>query len=147
VEAQIFLVQTQGITQMYGSFNVRNVEHRSLTLMPKPKQLKLGTGGLTMAEYMEREALLKDISESVVFTVRGDKPSLEIRGANKVIDRIKSAPTADVVEVVRCKDCKDYKQNPYSPEEDMMCMCWCDWLPTDPDDFCSYGKRKEGAEQ
>ena len=52
-----------------------------------------------MAEYIEREALLKDISESVVFTVRGDKPSLEIRGANKVIDRIKSAPTADVVEV------------------------------------------------
>lgn len=49
---------------------------------------------------------------------------------------------ADVVEVVRCKDCKDYRQNPYSPEEDMMCMCWCDWLPTDPDDFCSYGKRR-----
>ena len=52
-----------------------------------------------MGEYIERKALLKDISESVVFTVRGDKPSLEIRGANKVIDRIKSAPTADVVEV------------------------------------------------
>ena len=52
-----------------------------------------------MPEYIEREALLKDISESVVFTVRGDKPSLEIRGANKVIDRIKAAPTADVVEV------------------------------------------------
>ena len=52
-----------------------------------------------MAEYIEREELLKDISESVVFTVRGDKPSLEIRGANKVMDRIKSASTADVVEV------------------------------------------------
>ena len=52
-----------------------------------------------MAEYIEREALLKDISESVVFTVKGDSPSLEIRGANKIIDRIKSAPTADVVEV------------------------------------------------
>ena len=60
-----------------------------------------------MPEYIEREALLKDISESVVFTVRSDKPSLEIRGANKIIDRIKSAPTADVVEVVRCKDCKN----------------------------------------
>lgn len=49
---------------------------------------------------------------------------------------------ADVVEVVRCKDCKYYRQNEYSPDEDMMCMCWCDWLPTDPDDFCSYGERK-----
>lgn len=52
-----------------------------------------------MPEYIKREALLKDISESVVFTVKGDKPSLEIRGANKIIDRIKSSPTADVVEV------------------------------------------------
>ena len=52
-----------------------------------------------MAEYIEREALLKDIEESVVFTVRQGQPSLEMRGANKITDRIKSAPTADVVEV------------------------------------------------
>ena len=53
---------------------------------------------------------------------------------------------ADFVEVVRCKDCKYYKQNPYSPDEYMMCMCWCDWLPTDPDDFCSYGERDGESE-
>lgn len=54
-----------------------------------------------MPEYIEREELLKDINETVVFTVRnGVKlPTSEMRGANKVIDRIKSAPTADVVEV------------------------------------------------
>lgn len=52
-----------------------------------------------MAEYIEREALLKDIEESVVFTVRDGRPSAEIRGANKIIDRIKSAPVTDVVEV------------------------------------------------
>lgn len=52
-----------------------------------------------MAEYIEREVLLKDIEESVVFTVRSDKPSLEIRGANKITDRIKVAPAADVVEI------------------------------------------------
>ncbi|MEE0980475.1 MAG: hypothetical protein U0K91_02225 [Acutalibacteraceae bacterium] len=61
-----------------------------------------------MPEYIEREELLKDINETVVFTVRnGVKlPTSEMRGANKVIDRIKSAPTADVDEVVRCEDCK-----------------------------------------
>ena len=53
-----------------------------------------------MAEYIEREALLKDISESVVFSVKEGQPSLEIRGANKITDRIKAAPAADVVEVV-----------------------------------------------
>lgn len=61
-----------------------------------------------MAEYIEREKLLKDISETVVFTVRKGTPlpTTEMRGANKVIDQIKSAPTADVVKVVRCKDCE-----------------------------------------
>lgn len=55
-------------------------------------------------EYIEREALLKDIGETVLFSVRGGAklPTPEMRGSNKVIDRIKSAPTADVVEVVRC---------------------------------------------
>ena len=54
-----------------------------------------------MAEYIEREALLQTISETVLFSVRGGAklPTPEMRGANKVIDRIKSAPTAEVVEV------------------------------------------------
>lgn len=53
-----------------------------------------------MNDYIKRDELLKDISESVVFTVRGgQKNSPEIRGANKVIDRIKAAPAADVAEV------------------------------------------------
>ena len=54
-----------------------------------------------MAEYIEREALLKDIGETVLFSVRGDAelPTPEMRGANKVKDRIKAAPAADVVEV------------------------------------------------
>lgn len=53
-----------------------------------------------MAEYIEREALLKDISESVVFSPKESQNNSEIRGANKVIDRIKAAPTADVQKVI-----------------------------------------------
>ena len=37
----------------------------------------------------------------------------------------------DVVPVVRCKDCKTYKT-------DYMCFF------RKPDDFCSYGERKDG---
>ena len=51
-----------------------------------------------MSEYIERGALLKDIKESVVFSVR-NAPSAEMRGANKILDRIQCAPAADVVEV------------------------------------------------
>lgn len=117
-----------------------------------------------MAEYIEREELLKDINETVVFTVRnGVKlPTSEMRGANKVIDRIKSAPTADVVEVVRCKDCVhaeeldghcDINRTAYRH-----CGLWRgdetrnvwhkynkyyrDYSIVDLDGFCSEGKRK-----
>ena len=54
-----------------------------------------------MAEYISLEALLTDIDETVIFSARKGTtlPTAEMRGANKVIDRIKSAPTAYVVEV------------------------------------------------
>ena len=66
-----------------------------------------------MAEYIEREALLKDMSESVVFSVKEGQPSLEIRGANKITDRIKAAPAADVVEVVHGEWVKGRKEKLY----------------------------------
>lgn len=52
-----------------------------------------------MAEYINKDKLLESIEHSVVFTVRPDEPSAELRGANKVIDRVRSAPAADVEEV------------------------------------------------
>ena len=39
-----------------------------------------------------REDLLVDIEATVVFSGRADHVNAEIRGANKVIDRIKAAP-------------------------------------------------------
>lgn len=49
---------------------------------------------------------------------------------------IVDAPTADVVEVVRCKDCK-YQGN------DDECPLLSLAAYTEPDDFCSYGKKVE----
>lgn len=56
-------------------------------------------------DCINREALLQDISESVLFTVRegADLPNAEMRGANKVIDRIKSAPVVDGEKVKRAE--------------------------------------------
>lgn len=48
-------------------------------------------------------------SESVVFTVRNAETSPELRGARKIIDRIKNAPTADVEEVKHGKWVDVYK--------------------------------------
>ncbi len=54
-----------------------------------------------MAEYIDRDKLMENIDETVLFSVKGGAhlPTPEMRGANKVKDRIMSAPAADVVEV------------------------------------------------
>lgn len=65
---------------------------------------------------------------------------------------IDNAPTVDAVPVVRCKGCKHYrnhqnglcylhtepKENARGYSGEAVCV--------EPDDFCSYGERKEGAE-
>ena len=72
--------------------------------------------------YIDKDLLLKDIGESVVFSVRAGYISPELRGARKIIDRIENAPTADVVEVKHsewklyndgsgvCKNCKTHQR-------------------------------------
>lgn len=47
---------------------------------------------------------------------------------------IDNAPTVDAVEVVRCKDCRKFKT--YA----------CRMVASGYDDFCSYGERKESAD-
>ena len=54
-------------------------------------------------------------------------------------------PTVDAVEVVRCKDCKHYKPQKKSAHWENRAN-YCNRIVTikvQPDDFCSYGERKE----
>ena len=72
--------------------------------------------------------------EALEYALVGDTASM----AERVID---SQPTVDAVPVVRCRECKYHHD----------CGThFCDALGMDcPDDsefFCSYGKRKEGAD-
>ena len=66
----------------------------------------------------------------------------------EAIERLlKEAPTVDAVEVVRCKDCKHYVQFLQDRKEcrcTIFSGCYDRPYPTDPDDFCSYGERREG---
>ena len=64
------------------------------------------------------------------------------------LDEIRHAPTVDAVVVTRCKDCKHFNHKRMECENEA--------ISTDhevgaqyslnfwPDDFCSYGERKEG---
>lgn len=73
-----------------------------------------------------------------------EKESQRRIGINIAIDVVKAMPAADVVKVVRCKECKHWK--PTMPSKGIVGICedmnhfgrfW------KPDDFCSYGERKE----
>ena len=70
----------------------------------------------------------------------------QANGCNEVNDEIcpncftagliTNAPTVDAVEVVRCWECKHRDGIPGQPN----IVCW----QMHDDDFCSYGKRKDG---
>jgi hypothetical protein len=116
-----------------------------------------------MAEYIDREALLRDIEQSVVYTARGKITSAEMRGAHKIIERIKCAPAVEPIyiheptksefkrmaaqlgyeQVVRCKDCE------YS-YDDISSLCCSHGVCADcevpPNFYCAEGKRKEPDE-
>ena len=93
-----------------------------------------------MAEYIERAAIME-------FPIRKDHCDKEranehfIFGIESVLEYVQNLPAADVASVVRCKDCKHHYD----------CgVHFCDRLgmdcPDDSDFFCSYGERKDGAE-
>lgn len=96
-----------------------------------------------MPEYIERKTLLETINETVVFTVREGVhlPTSEMRGANKVIDRIKSAPVADVVQVIRCENCKHFDKQGLP-----MCYGHCELTEYGTVDYgyCWMAEPKEG---
>ena len=94
--------------------------------------------------YIDKDLLLKDIGESVVFSVRAGYISPELRGARKIIDRIKNAPTADVVEVVRCKDCKyhHWEQEPCHGKTEHFCSVLK--AQVFADFYCYHGAKMDG---
>lgn len=89
-----------------------------------------------MAEYIEREAIKDELLSWAVCIKHPEHLMRE--DALHVID---SLPTADVAPVVRCKDCR------YCDPENHHCDHAggsAVYFPRKPDDYCSYGERKDG---
>ena len=64
---------------------------------------------------------------------------------------IDNAPTIDAVPVVRCRECKYSRINHLMKKDILSCenidVCGEEYLfERNPNDFCSYGERKEGAD-
>ena len=103
-----------------------------------------------MQEYIEREAAKERLRMWITDCVLdGDNDAADcFRGC---IDLLDSIPAADLVEVVRCRECVHWKSignkagNSFS---DMEYIGGCEFTKycRRESDFCSYGERKEGAD-
>jgi hypothetical protein len=97
-----------------------------------------------MAEYIDREKLLKRLDASPLLDNPNDYALFKFIKLG-VLDLIEKQPAADVVEVVRCKECQSF----YSAiVMDDKVFYGCSYMGRDvkPNGFCSYGKRKDGAD-
>ena len=92
-----------------------------------------------MAEYIEREAIIKHIEEKLDKLT--DMPEMGVRIAamesayNSTLNYIMQIPAVDVEPVVRCKDCKLYSGKYCALTDDTEDR-------REPNDFCSCGERK-----
>lgn len=96
-----------------------------------------------MAEYIKRSYIREMAMFEMAYTMETETD------AAVVLRMIDDAPAADVAPVVRCKDCKHYRNYPNG-------LCYLHTEPktnargysgeavcVEPDDFCSYGERKD----
>lgn len=101
-----------------------------------------------MDEYIEREAAIRVVNGQSSLTMT----------RSRLIDSISKLPAADVVPVVRCRECKYWgDEDGKLQRSDGVLFARCKihnylldgrhtgWCPTE-NDFCSYGERKEGAD-
>ena len=95
-----------------------------------------------MAEYIEREALIEKC-KAIIQDKWNDKsaPVSWSHAYADFIDNIEEQPIADVAKVVRCKDCL-YATERYGH---LNCIHGVSYRNSwnKPDDYCSYGVRKE----
>ena len=83
-----------------------------------------------MAEYIKRNAIKERLENLVNWCQDLRKPGLE-----QALAMLNEEPVADVAPVVHCKDCIHY---------DIGGSCIiCGFQSRKPDDFCSYGERKD----
>lgn len=95
---------------------------------------------MKMAEYINRKAVFDAITD-----LAGKAPTRSAYEAIwKAARALKKIPAVDVVPVVRCKDCIHYDlgvclkiYSDGNAQKDS-------WQSRNPNDFCSYGERKDG---
>ena len=96
-----------------------------------------------MTDYIKRDALLEARELAIcAYENAGVFNADAIRNHLKpLLDAVVDTPAADVAEVVRCKDC-EYLANTTINANGFL-ICDISDMEIAPDDFCSYGERRE----
>lgn len=67
-----------------------------------------------------------------------------LNGIETVLEYAEQLPTVDAVPAVRCRGCKHCKEATDHEGRGFFCAIWGrGWHRVQPDDFCSYGERRE----
>lgn len=73
-------------------------------------------------------------------------PAAYCAGWNGLLGLIEKAPTVDAVVVTRCKDCAHYDMGVCLKIYSDGSVHPAAWQNRKPEDFCSYGERKDGGD-
>ena len=105
----------------------------------------------TIMEYREN-AIVAKVQDA--FDVQVDKEELILAlqyDRNQYEAGYRDGKADAMAEVVRCKDCKNYCHDKRygticnHPALDYDVECYAHWVATKPDDFCSYGERRNNG--
>ena len=101
-------------------------------------------GGYEMPRLIDADALAKKAYEVAYPVIHGwndHERGLTLTGIAQLLDE---APTVDAVPVVRCGQCR-FTKTDGTDDPAIYCEKWDRWeMP--PDFYCSYGERKDGAD-
>lgn len=94
-------------------------------------------------EFISRAEAVKAANEWV-----NEACMAPVMRVSRLLDKLAKVPAADVAEVVRCKNCKWFADNNGGEWYGCQMFQVVQITPEDapkPDDFCSYGERKEDS--
>lgn len=97
-----------------------------------------------MSDYIKREDAIELCAEA---QGRASTKS-ELKGISRIWQKLLKLPPAEAVEVVRCKDCEFWDKCDENILNGGICDEWSDFEDsiinyTKPDDYCSFGERKD----
>lgn len=104
-----------------------------------------GTGGLTMGDLIDRDALIKSVKKWIPKDKCGEESLEDSIAADmgiSMIMEIEEQPIVDAVPVVRCKNCERWQRHTKVDREHGPCRLT--EMTTHENDFCSYGTRRAG---